>query len=562
MSTAQLCAMASTGTDRVPTPVPRGNTQGVGRGRGFVPARPGQDVGSGTLALTTGSLGDGRAGLAPADGRKRPISSPPLRFPSQIKNIMPPVDSGRCSELSCSDLSQSLLRRIDEFFDGGRTIFYNGLNQVKIQCESREDANTLVRSQDLMRGGVKLFIPSSLIRKKAFTGPIDFRYSASNIVYKLDPEIRDVMMSVRRRINDEGSVSTRVEFTLAVARVPRSIRLHGYSYPLTPVIPPPRRCFTCQRFRHISNQYRSSRPICEFCSEHHRTDSCPNKLRSAFCSNCCGDHVASSREFPVYRYEFEINKYCYWNSCGFGEAELGLRERGVLRPGRRLELGTDRIFLEDPPSVLHEIDLGFSVSASQPSVSGSAVEGVTPRYARSTSNRFNIKNVDWVRFREVVDEGLLSLSLALDSCSDPAALYSDFFALITGALERCGAYRPSSLPGKRRFQPLWWNSECNAAIARRRDALREYIACQTRDERAACRRIDGEVKRFLRKQKHLSFVSFCESIDPSLGLTRIWRTVKSMSSQVAGYRTGPGTDPDSPALGLLGRSWSAGCSAG
>ena len=84
-----------------------------------------------------------------------------------------------------------------------------------------------------------------------------------------------------------------------------------------------------------------------------------------------------------------------------------------------------------------------------------------------------------------------------------------------------------------------------------RDALRKYIACQTRDERAACRRVDGEVKRFLRKQKHLSFVSFCESIDPSLGLTRIWRTVKSMSSRVAGYRTGRGTDPDSPVLKAL-----------
>ena len=338
MSTSQLCAMASTGTDRVPTPVPRGNTQGVGRGRGFVPARPGQDVGPGIFASTIGSLGDDRVGLAPGDGRKRPISSSPLQLPSQIKKIKPPADSGRCSELSCSDLNQSLLRRIDEFFDpppcdpfsgllwsrpqdplhdvfsdatpppyivlmestrpgknlgkydrlalaecidlvidGGRTIFYNGLNQVKIQCESREDANTLVRSQELMRGGFKMFIPSSLIRKKAFTGPIDFRYSASDIVDKLDPEIRDVM-SVRRRTNFDGSVSTRVEFTLAVARVPRSVRLLGYSYPLTPVIPSSRRCFTCQRFRHISNQCRSSRPICEFCSKHHRTDSCLNKL--------------------------------------------------------------------------------------------------------------------------------------------------------------------------------------------------------------------------------------------------------------------------------------------
>ena len=53
---------------------------------------------------------------------------------------------------------------------------------------------------------------------------------------------------------------------------------------------------------------------------------------------------------------------------------MGLRERGILRPGRRLEIGFDRISLEDPPSALHDVDLGFSASVSLPSASGSALE--------------------------------------------------------------------------------------------------------------------------------------------------------------------------------------------
>ena len=53
---------------------------------------------------------------------------------------------------------------------------------------------------------------------------------------------------------------------------------------------------------------------------------------------------------------------------------MGLRERGILRPGRRLEMGIDRISLEDPPSALHDVDLGFSASVSLPSGSGSALE--------------------------------------------------------------------------------------------------------------------------------------------------------------------------------------------
>ena len=57
----------------------------------------------------------------------------------------------------------------------------------------------------------------------------------------------------------------------------------------------------------ISNQCCSSGHICEFRSEYHATDSCPNKLRSTFCSNCCWNHMDSSRECPVYQYEFGLS---------------------------------------------------------------------------------------------------------------------------------------------------------------------------------------------------------------------------------------------------------------
>ena len=113
----QLCAVASTGSDKGLTLVSRGNDQGVGRGCGVVPARPGQDVSSGTFALTADPLGVDWSRLTHMDGRKRPISSPPLQRPSQSKKNKPPSDSGQCSDLSRDDKSQSLMKRIDEFID-------------------------------------------------------------------------------------------------------------------------------------------------------------------------------------------------------------------------------------------------------------------------------------------------------------------------------------------------------------------------------------------------------------------------------------------------------------
>ena len=137
----------------------------------------------------------------------------------------------------------ALAECIDLVILGAKTIFYNGINQFNIQCEDREDANTLVCSQGLMRGGFRLFIPSSLIRKKAFTSPIDPKYSAAYIMDRIEPALGEVVVAVKRRMNEDGSASTKVEFTIAVARVPRSLRLQGYSYQL--LFPGGRKCSGC-----------------------------------------------------------------------------------------------------------------------------------------------------------------------------------------------------------------------------------------------------------------------------------------------------------------------------
>ena len=75
-------------------------------------------------------------------------------------------------------------------------------------------------------------------------------------------------------------------------------------------------------------------------------------------------------------------------------------------------------------------------------------------YSRPNSNRLNTKNVDWSRFRELLDDSLMTCSWGADGSRDPAVVYAEFLALTTGLLDRCGAYRPSTLPGKRKVQPL------------------------------------------------------------------------------------------------------------
>ena len=57
-------------------------------------------------------------------------------------------------------------------------------------------------------------------------------------------------------------------------------------------------------------------------------------------------------------------------------------------------------------------------------------------HSRSNSNWLNTKNVDWSRFRELLDDSLSACSWAADGSRDPAVVYAEFLALTTGLLER------------------------------------------------------------------------------------------------------------------------------
>ena len=98
---------------------------------------------------------------------------------------------------------------------------------------------------------------------------------------------------------------------------------------------------------------------------------------------------------------------------------------------------------------------------------------------RSVSRRYNIKNLDWPGFRAHCDELARDLLPWLELLEDPRLIYEDSSWGVSSPLEACGEYRPSSLRGKRKAQPLWWNPQCDAALDRG-DRLLSSICDQTR----------------------------------------------------------------------------------
>ena len=126
-----------------------------------------------------------------------PYSAPLPTYIVLMESTRPVKNSDKYDQLALAECINLVIR-------GAKTIFYNGINQVKIQCEDREDANTLVRWQELMRGGFRLFIPSSLI-----WGPIDLKYPAADIVDRIELALLEVIVAVRRRTNKDGSTSAK-----------------------------------------------------------------------------------------------------------------------------------------------------------------------------------------------------------------------------------------------------------------------------------------------------------------------------------------------------------------
>ena len=129
----------------------------------------------------------------------------------------------------------------------------SALEPYIVLMESTMVERNLGKYDDLKLAGYKLFILTSLIKKKALIREIDLHYSPWEAEEPLDRSSRKIVIPVRRRINRDGSFTNTVEFTLAIQKIPRFVYLRGFEHALSLVIPAPRRWYNCQRLGHVSD---------------------------------------------------------------------------------------------------------------------------------------------------------------------------------------------------------------------------------------------------------------------------------------------------------------------
>ncbi|XP_043470887.1 uncharacterized protein LOC122504067 isoform X2 [Leptopilina heterotoma] len=155
----------------------------------------------------------------------------------------------------------------------------------------------------------------------------------SEIIENMDEEERSTIVSARRRQSRRnGQPQDIIDLVFSTTHVPRSLFIWSVRIFVTPSIPSPKRCFYCQHFGHVLNQCRSGHPNCEFCAERHDTKKCNNPRPGNICFNCSEDHKASSRDCPVYKYEFQLMKERYLHNISKEMAYEKLNDLGWVNP--------------------------------------------------------------------------------------------------------------------------------------------------------------------------------------------------------------------------------------
>ena len=123
----------------------------------------------------------------------------------------------------------------------------------------------------------------------------------------------------RFRIKGEGAPRPTNTYLLKfdTPRVPEHIYIGPYRVRVDLFVPNPTRCFNCQSFGHGKATCREVERCVKCSRSGHSSFQCEN---DAHCANCDGDHMATSKDCPIFQKEKAIQKIKSEKSISYGDA--------------------------------------------------------------------------------------------------------------------------------------------------------------------------------------------------------------------------------------------------
>ncbi|XP_062616032.1 uncharacterized protein LOC134277735 [Saccostrea cucullata] len=168
---------------------------------------------------------------------------------------------------------------------------------------------------------------------------------SKGILYDRDHDLDDIpeqeiqsklesqgVISVKRfmkKRNDNIEATNTYLLTFCSPTLPTNIKVGLYVMKIEMFVPNPLRCFKCQRFGHGQSNCKGN-DTCFRCGEEgHDGKGCQKDLK---CKNCKGDHMASSKQCPIWLKEKEIQKVKTEKRIPYPEAKKLVNMYTVPKP--------------------------------------------------------------------------------------------------------------------------------------------------------------------------------------------------------------------------------------
>ncbi|XP_038159537.1 uncharacterized protein LOC119795547 [Cyprinodon tularosa] len=127
-----------------------------------------------------------------------------------------------------------------------------------------------------------------------------------------------------KTVNGErvGSLSILIEFE--DEELPKNIKIGYLNFQVRPYVPPPLRCFKCQRYGHIAAVCKG-RQRCPKCGEDHKLEECKEEQEK--CCNCGGNHRVTFGGCEVRKSAKEIVQIKTTKNISYAEAVKNVKEQ-------------------------------------------------------------------------------------------------------------------------------------------------------------------------------------------------------------------------------------------
>ncbi|XP_016401002.1 uncharacterized protein LOC107733749 [Sinocyclocheilus rhinocerous] len=224
-----------------------------------------------------------------------------------------------------------------KFAEPGMTI-----NPIKLTKSLNKALGEINSAKTLRDGNLIIMCKDEKQQNKVLSINSMLGYSVSCTLMKTKPWVRGVITGIPTDVHadkikscvegGEGNGAKRLQYvrnkermdSLSVMlqfdeeRMPERVKIGYVSYPVRPYVPPPLRCFKCQKYGHVSAVCRG-RQRCARCGGDHVYGKCGEGAK-AKCCNCGGEHSAGFGGCIAHKHAVKIQNVRITEGLTYAEA--------------------------------------------------------------------------------------------------------------------------------------------------------------------------------------------------------------------------------------------------